>query len=116
MICKKRGPLGACLETAVRTQENDNDKALKYFKDPSAEVKKRQERALIQAADDSEGNALIQKLRQQSLDNKVSSTGIGDVLLTNGAMYDTFAMGLNNQLACTVVTRSETMTLLEPRL
>jgi len=70
MICKKRGPLGACLETVVRTQENDNDKALKYFKDPSAEVKKRQERALIQAADDSEGNALIQKLRQQSLDNK----------------------------------------------
>lgn len=76
MICKKRGPLGACLETVVRTQENDNDKALKYFKDPSAEVKKRQERALIQAADDSEGNALIQKLRQQSLDNKVSSLGV----------------------------------------
>merc|ERR1719382_604470 len=26
MICKKRGPLGACLETTVRTAENDNDK------------------------------------------------------------------------------------------
>mmetsp|Transcript_13699 Transcript_13699/g.29734 ORF Transcript_13699/g.29734 Transcript_13699/m.29734 type:complete len:329 (-) Transcript_13699:250-1236(-) len=70
MICKKRGPLGACLETSVRTVQNDNDKALKYFKDPSAEVKKRQERMLQSAAEDSEGNALIQKLRKQSEDNK----------------------------------------------
>lgn len=70
MICKKRGPLGACLETTVRTVDNDNDKALKYFKDPSAEVKRRQERALQQSEADSEGNALIQKLRKQSEDNK----------------------------------------------
>lgn len=70
MICKKRGPLGACLETTVRTAENDNDKALKYFKDPSAEVKRKQERMLTQMDEDSEGNTLIQKLRKQSLDNK----------------------------------------------
>lgn len=70
MICKKRGPLGACLETTMRTTQNDNDKALKYFKDPSAEVKRRQERMLQTMDEDSEGNALIQKLRKQSEDNK----------------------------------------------
>lgn len=70
MICKRRGPLGACLETTVRTSENDNDRALKYFKDPSAEVRRRQERSLQTLNEDSEGNALIQKLRKQSSDNK----------------------------------------------
>ena len=70
MICKKRGPLGACLKTTLRTTDNDNDKALKYFKDPSAEVKRKQERMLTQLDEDSEGNTLIQKLRKQSIDNK----------------------------------------------
>jgi len=70
MICKKRGPLGACLETTIRTADNDNDKALKYFKDPSAKVKEKQERMMKSASDDSEGNELIEKLRKQSLDNK----------------------------------------------
>lgn len=54
----------------MRTTQNDNDKALKYFKDPSAEVKRRQERMLQTMDEDSEGNALIQKLRKQSEDNK----------------------------------------------
>ena len=69
MICKKRGPLGACLETAIRTVENDNDKANKYFVDPGEKLKARQAR---QAEEDeaTEGNALIQKLRTQSVDNK----------------------------------------------
>ena len=70
MICKKCGPLGACLETTIRTADNDNDKALKYFKDPSAKVKEKQERMMKSASDDSEGNELIEKLRKQSLDNK----------------------------------------------
>ena len=70
MICKKRGPLGACLETTVRTVDNDNDKALKYFKDPAPDVKRKQERMLTQLDEDSEGNTLIQKLRKQSVDNK----------------------------------------------
>ena len=70
MICKKRGPLGACLETTVRTADNDNDKALKYFKDPAPDVKRKQERMLTQLDEDSEGNTLIQKLRKQSVDNK----------------------------------------------
>ncbi|KAL7544674.1 hypothetical protein ACHAWF_008040 [Thalassiosira exigua] len=70
MICKKRGPLGACLETSVRTVENDNDKALKYFKDPSAKVKERQEMMRRSADEDVEGNALVQKLRAQSEENR----------------------------------------------
>jgi len=70
MICKKRGPLGACLETTVRTAQNDNDKALKYFKDPSEEVKRKQERMITTGYEESEGNALIDKLRKQSEDNK----------------------------------------------
>lgn len=70
MICKKRGPLGACLETTIRTAENDNDKASKYFRDPSEKVKARQAQALANQEEDNEGNALIQKLRKQSADNK----------------------------------------------
>lgn len=70
MICKRRGPLGACLETTIRTTENDNDKALKYFKDPSSEVKLKQQQSLETLNEASEGNALIQKLRKQSVDNK----------------------------------------------
>eukprot|EP00984_Skeletonema_dohrnii_P038718 scaffold42274_cov128-Skeletonema_dohrnii-CCMP3373.AAC.1 len=70
MICKKRGPLGACLETTIRTVDNDNDKASKYFKDPSEKMKARQAAALATQEEDNEGNALIQKLRKQSVDNK----------------------------------------------
>ncbi len=70
MICKKRGPLGACLETTIRTAENDNDKASKYFKDPSEKTKARQAEALASQEEANEGNALIQKLRKQSVDNK----------------------------------------------
>ena len=35
LICTKRGVLGACTKTVKRTAANDNDKAKKYFKDPS---------------------------------------------------------------------------------
>lgn len=70
MICKKRGPLGACLETTIRTADNDNDKANKYFKDPSEKVKAKQAQMLSRQEEDNEGNALIQKLRKQSEDNK----------------------------------------------
>jgi hypothetical protein len=66
-ICKRRGPLGACLETVARTEENDNDKAKKYFRDPTALLKEKE--ALMRESND-EGNLLIQKLRQQSRDNQ----------------------------------------------
>jgi hypothetical protein len=70
MICKKRGPLGACLETTVRTAQNDNDKSLEYFKDPSEEVKKRQAQSIRGGLEEDEGNELIQKLRRQSEENR----------------------------------------------
>mmetsp|Transcript_31090 Transcript_31090/g.66608 ORF Transcript_31090/g.66608 Transcript_31090/m.66608 type:complete len:319 (+) Transcript_31090:58-1014(+) len=70
MICKKRGPLGACLETTVRTSQNDNDKANKYFLDPSEDVKRKREQMLSSLNEESEGNALIQKLRMQSEENR----------------------------------------------
>lgn len=74
MICTKRGPLGACLQTAVRTPENDNDKATKYFNDPAANLKEKYNAPQLQTLNnvktDVDGNALIEKLRQQSEENK----------------------------------------------
>ena len=51
----------------MRTQENDNDKAKKYFKDPSDIIKEKQ-KAMLEDTDD--GNVLIEKLRKQTVDNK----------------------------------------------
>jgi hypothetical protein len=68
-ICTKRGPLGACLKTELRTKDNDNDVANKYFRDPSVLIQ-RQKTAILQSSDDVDSNELIQKLRQQSVDNR----------------------------------------------
>jgi len=68
MICTKRGPLGACLKTEERTQENDNDKSDKYFQQPTTMVKRKEEKARMDEENDA--NALIQRLRQQSDDNR----------------------------------------------
>lgn len=70
MICKKRGPLGACIETAVRTAQNDNDKSLEYFRDPSEEVKRRRAESLRGSMEEEEGNELIARLRRQSVENR----------------------------------------------
>ena len=67
-ICVKRGPLGACLRTERRTKDNDNDKADKYFKEPTALVKRKDDEARM--AEASEGNALILRLKQQTEDNR----------------------------------------------
>ena len=67
-ICTKRGLLGACLETAVRTPENDNDKSAKYFRDPTELVKEKE--AKMRASSNTEGSMLIEKLRQQTEDNR----------------------------------------------
>jgi len=67
-ICVKRGPLGACLKTEIRTKENDNDKASKYFKEPTVLVKRKDDEA--RRAEATEGNALIERLRQQTEDNR----------------------------------------------
>ena len=66
-ICTKRGPLGACLATEQRTAENDNDKSLKYFQDPSEVVKRKEEKMRAQTE---EGNALVEKLRRQTEENR----------------------------------------------
>lgn len=51
----------------MRTESNDNDISQKYFKQPTELIQ--QQRAAAMASDNVEGNALVQKLRQQSLDN-----------------------------------------------
>jgi len=71
-ICMKRGPLGACKKTETRTEENDNDKAKKYFKDPELAYKdKLKSLSKLQVSDpSSEGNELIEALKQRTIDNK----------------------------------------------
>uniref|UniRef100_A0A7S3LD14 Uncharacterized protein n=1 Tax=Amphora coffeiformis TaxID=265554 RepID=A0A7S3LD14_9STRA len=67
-ICTKRGPLGACLKTEMRTETNDNDKAKKYFRDP-AEIL-REKNAVLRGSEEEEGNALVEKLKAQTETNK----------------------------------------------
>jgi len=67
MICTKRGPLGACLKTEIRTEENENDKAQKYFQQPTELVKRKDSEA--RTAESSEGNVLIERLKKQSEEN-----------------------------------------------
>jgi hypothetical protein len=68
MICTKRGPLGACLKTELRTAENDNDVSEKYFQQPTALVKSKDD--VARTAEVTEGNALIERLQKQSEDNR----------------------------------------------
>ncbi|KAL3903494.1 MAG: hypothetical protein SGARI_005357 [Bacillariaceae sp.] len=68
MICVKRGPLGACTKTEMRTAENENDVSEKYFRQPTELVKRKDGEARM--AEATEGNALIERLKQQSVDNK----------------------------------------------
>lgn len=68
-ICTKRGPLGACLKTEVRTEQNDNDKANKYFSYTTKNLRERNE-LLLGTESSSGSNALIDRLRQQTDDNR----------------------------------------------
>lgn len=52
----------------MRTEENDNDKADKYFTQPTSLVKQKDNEA--RTAESIEGNALIQRLKQQTEDNR----------------------------------------------
>lgn len=67
MICTKRGPLGACLKTETRTEQNENDKSQKYFRQPSELVRRKDDEA--RQAESTEGNALIERLKKQSEEN-----------------------------------------------
>ena len=69
-ICVKRGPLGACLKTEIRTAENDNDKATQYF---SKVVKS--DNSIENTYENNESD-LITRLRQQSEDNKEKNARI----------------------------------------
>jgi len=64
-ICVKRGPLGACTKTEVRTAENNNDKAEKYFV-----VKEKSIRQTSAENYDDEDIELVKKLRQKTVENK----------------------------------------------
>lgn len=67
MICTKRGPLGKCEKTELRTLDNDNDKSEKYFRQPTEVVKRKDNEARM--AESTEGNALIERLKKQSEEN-----------------------------------------------
>ena len=54
----------------MRTAENDNDKASKYFRDPSADVKAKYDSMTKEVQDEADGNVLIQKLLQQTEENR----------------------------------------------
>ncbi len=62
------------METEVRTELNDNDRAKRYFKDPALMVKQRKDAEALEK--ETEGNALIAKLRQQTEDNKEKNDSI----------------------------------------
>lgn len=61
--------MGACLETQMRTEENDNDKSLKYFKDPSDTIK-RKDAEMRDTTEVDGGNLLVEKLRRQTEENR----------------------------------------------
>ena len=67
LICTKRGPLGKCEKTELRTLDNDNDKSEKYFRQPTEVVKRKDNEARM--AESTEGNALIERLKKQSEEN-----------------------------------------------
>ena len=130
----KRGPLGACKKTETRTEENDNDKAKKYFKglwdvtfclnlsqiaelsnllniiwyflilyfqiqhtflnkDPELAYKdKLKSLSKLQVSDpSSEGNELIEALKQRTIDNKDKNDLIvRQVTLQNDLVCDNY--------------------------
>lgn len=65
MICTKRGPLGKCEKTEKRSVANENDKSEKYFRQPTVVVKN----GSSNPSADSEGNLLIERLKQRSEEN-----------------------------------------------
>jgi hypothetical protein len=62
------GPLGACLKTELRTAENENDVSEKYFQQPTALVKRKDDAA--RNAEAMEGNYFFERLKKQSDDNR----------------------------------------------
>ena len=58
------------METEARTVENDNDKSLQYFRDPTEAMKKKESEMRSSVTQSEEGNLLIEKLRRQTEENR----------------------------------------------
>jgi len=74
-VCEKRTALGACVETSARTTENDNDMASKYFEtltnqDQPDDGKGSATASATTQEQEQNGNELIEKLRQQTEENR----------------------------------------------
>jgi len=102
-ICTKRGPLGACLKTEFRTEDNDNDKAKKYFRDPAITLREKNE--VLQGTAGGESNALVERLKQQTEDNKEKNrmdverrTFENDQVCKSQSPHSETDDGLNNEL------------------
>jgi hypothetical protein len=108
-ICVKRGPLGACTKTEERTSQNDNDKSNAYFKDTASVLKQR--RAVDTMAEESQGNALIERLRQQSEDNREKN----DLLVRQKTLLNdqSASFGPFDRQVVILNTDGKTFTLLE---
>mmetsp|Transcript_14283 Transcript_14283/g.31276 ORF Transcript_14283/g.31276 Transcript_14283/m.31276 type:complete len:202 (-) Transcript_14283:707-1312(-) len=68
-ICVKRGPLGKCEKTELRTPENDNDKASKYMNKMAPRIQEK-DMAMRASSDGSEGSELVKKLLAQTEENR----------------------------------------------
>mmetsp|Transcript_16119 Transcript_16119/g.23017 ORF Transcript_16119/g.23017 Transcript_16119/m.23017 type:complete len:257 (+) Transcript_16119:71-841(+) len=113
MICTKRGFNGACVKTEVRTEENDNDKSNKYMSRnlESAEVIRAKEQALRAVAANEEGSDLLEKLLQQTLENKEKNERLvrqKTIANDEGASFGPFSRSV-----VILNTDGETYTLLE---
>lgn len=65
-ICVKRGPLGACTKTELRTVSNDNDKAEKYFAGKEKSIRD----SVVTKTDDGEDSEILRRLRQKTEENR----------------------------------------------
>lgn len=109
MICQKRGPLGACLKTAKRTPDNDNDKASKYFVDPAPAMKEKY--SSMVRSEDTDGSELITRLRQQTDDNKEKNAKI--VMQKTMLNDQSASFGPFDRQTVIMNTDGETFTLLQ---
>mmetsp|Transcript_40244 Transcript_40244/g.47081 ORF Transcript_40244/g.47081 Transcript_40244/m.47081 type:complete len:448 (-) Transcript_40244:295-1638(-) len=70
-ICVKRGPLGRCEKTIVRTEQNDNDKASRYMK-PMDESTREKDLAMRSNNEELPGDTseLLKRLKAKTEENK----------------------------------------------
>ncbi|KAL7580118.1 hypothetical protein ACA910_012878 [Epithemia clementina (nom. ined.)] len=108
-ICTKRGPLGACLKTEFRTEENDNDKASKYFSYTSKALREKNE--VLRGSVEGESNDLIARLKQQTEDNREKNKMAVDIKTFENDQSATF--GPFDRQIVVMNTDGKTFTLLQ---